>query len=167
MNQSRLRERFKRWKEYLQIAAARVFPSWFVRFGIRLLKRKVVVAVACVVVASDGRILLQRHTYGKPVWRLPGGLREGRETVYMAAAREVWEEARCTIEPVAIVDAVESKHTFDIVILAKLIDAAPFKRSAEVAERAFLPFDAFPEIPLEQRHWIKHALQLHARLSTR
>lgn len=156
--------RVTKWKETLQISAARIFPSWVVRLGIRLLKRNVVVAVGCIVVDDIGRVLLQRHTYGKPLWRLPGGLREGKETVYEAAVREVWEEAQCSVQPLAIVDAFESNHTFDIVILAHLLKIAPFEQSAEVSERAWLYPHEFPEIPPEQKQWIAEAMRLRTRL---
>jgi len=53
----------------------------------------------CRIVAldADGRVLLQRHTYGSDKWSAPtGGLRRG-EDVLSAAARELLEETGCAL----------------------------------------------------------------------
>ena len=61
------------------------------------------------VVVRDGRVLLVRRV--KPPrlgeWSLPGGLQRLGETVFEAACREVLEEARIKVRPLAIVDVVD------------------------------------------------------------
>lgn len=61
------------------------------------------------VVLRSGRVLLVRRA--KPPrlgeWSLPGGLQRLGETVFEAARREVMEEARIKIRPLAIVDVVD------------------------------------------------------------
>ena len=47
--------------------------------------------VKCVVTDHD-RVLLVRHTYGAPVWDLPGGSIKRRESPLSAARREMNEE---------------------------------------------------------------------------
>ena len=52
-----------------------------------------------VVIALDdsGRLLLARHSYGRPVWALPGGGIGRREEPLAAAMREFREELGCAI----------------------------------------------------------------------
>lgn len=48
--------------------------------------------------ADDGRVLLVRHSYHLPdQWLVPGGGRGRAEPVFAAAAREMAEEAGCTL----------------------------------------------------------------------
>ncbi|MEO9255658.1 MAG: NUDIX domain-containing protein, partial [Tepidiformaceae bacterium] len=48
-----------------------------------------------VILTSDGKVLLVRHTY-RPGWFLPGGGVHRRESLERAARREVREEAGAT-----------------------------------------------------------------------
>ena len=55
---------------------------------------------ASVVVAAfdaDGRVLLVRHSYGPPVWALPGGGIGRNEEPAAGAAREFREELGCEL----------------------------------------------------------------------
>lgn len=47
---------------------------------------------AAVIVDSDGKILLVKHSYGKNNWELPGGKGEDNEPAEETAQREVFEE---------------------------------------------------------------------------
>lgn len=60
-----------------------------------------------VVVAFDdrGRVLLVRHSYGPPVWSLPGGGIDRGEDPAQAAAREVREELGCGLVDLVVIDA--------------------------------------------------------------
>ena len=51
------------------------------------------------VIAFDhaGRVLLVRHSYGRPVWTIPGGSMGRREDAASAAAREFREELGCEL----------------------------------------------------------------------
>lgn len=59
---------------------------------------------------ANERVLLIRR--GKPPrqgqWSLPGGLQELGETVFQCAAREAREECGVEIDPVAVIDVVDS-----------------------------------------------------------
>lgn len=75
-----------------------------------------------VVVAFDdgGRVLLVRHSYGPPVWSLPGGGIGRGEQAERAAAREIREELGCGLAELAVLNAIEERvagsldlrHTF-------------------------------------------------------
>lgn len=63
------------------------------------------------VVAFDnaGRVLLVRHSYGRPVWGLPGGGMDRGERPEQAAAREIGEELGCGLTELVAIEASEAR----------------------------------------------------------
>ncbi len=61
------------------------------------------------VVAFDdtGRVLLVRHSYGRPVWAVPGGGMGRREDPAAAAAREFREELGCELADMVALEPSE------------------------------------------------------------
>ena len=61
------------------------------------------------VIAFDrhGQVLLVRHSYGRPVWMLPGGGMSAREEPALAAAREFREELGCELTELALLESSE------------------------------------------------------------
>jgi 8-oxo-dGTP pyrophosphatase MutT (NUDIX family) len=61
------------------------------------------------VVAFDemDRVLLVRHSYGPPIWALPGGGMSRHEDPSLAAAREVREELGCELADLRRIEARE------------------------------------------------------------
>ncbi|WP_437348803.1 NUDIX hydrolase [Paenibacillus humicus] len=57
--------------------------------GVRLPKS---IGAAAVILDSEGRVLLVKHSYGNNNWELPGGKAEDEESAEDTAAREVLEE---------------------------------------------------------------------------
>ena len=58
-----------------------------------------------------GRVLLVRHSYGPPVWALPGGGIGRSENPASAAAREFREELGCDIADIVLAGATEEEDS--------------------------------------------------------
>jgi len=107
------------------------------------------------VVAFDERgcVLLVRHSYGPPVWALPGGGMRLNEDPALAAAREIAEEVGCGLAEVFIVETreVEDSGSLDLrhLLTARLVgEPAPDMREI-VAVGRFAPGE-LPS-PLDRR----------------
>ncbi|MCL6632856.1 MAG: NUDIX domain-containing protein [Alicyclobacillus herbarius] len=139
-------------------------PRWLTSPVVRMVKRQYPIGVAVVVFDDANRLLVLRHTYGDPPWRLPGGLMERGESVYETAAREVREEACCEVRPEWIVEAEPAVYTFDVVLLATSIAQLPFTASAEIAERRWMQVEEFYQLNDDQRPYVERAHWLRQRL---
>ncbi len=64
-----------------------------------------------VVIAFDetDRVLLVRHSYGRPAWSLPGGGMNRGEPPERAAARELGEELGCGLADLVAIDTCEAR----------------------------------------------------------
>jgi 8-oxo-dGTP diphosphatase len=56
------------------------------------------IGAAAIILDSEGRILLVKHSYGKCNWDLPGGKSEENESAQETARREVLEEIGLNVE---------------------------------------------------------------------
>jgi 8-oxo-dGTP pyrophosphatase MutT (NUDIX family) len=103
-----------------------------------------------VVVAFDeqDRVLLVRHSYGPPVWSLPGGGIDRGEDAVRAAAREVREELGCGLADLTAIDASEERiaGSFDMrhIFVARLA-GEPVPDMREIVEVAFFEPEDLPE----------------------
>jgi ADP-ribose pyrophosphatase YjhB (NUDIX family) len=92
-----------------------------------------------------GRVLLVRHSYGPPVWALPGGGIGRDEDPALGAAREFREELRCELVNLVEVEAKvrEDSGSHDLLYLfAAELAGAPTPDMREiVAAQLFEPAD--------------------------
>ncbi len=78
------------------------------------------VQIALALVERDGLWLVSRRSSGRifaGLWEFPGGKLAVGESPSAAAAREAWEETGLSVEPVADLGHVETRHDDRIVIL--------------------------------------------------
>ena len=111
---------------------------------------------ASVVVAAfdaDGRVLLVRHSYGPPVWALPGGGIGRNEEPAAGAAREFREELGCElvdIRALGVCEQDESGARDVLHLFAAALAGTPVPDMREiVAVEVFEP-DALPR-PCDRR----------------
>lgn len=111
--------------------------------------RKAPLAGVSVIIANPaGEVLLLRHSYGPPVWALPGGGMAAREEPEAAARREVREELGLVLGEIMRVTVIEevisgSPHTAHI--FAVTTAETPHPDGREIIEARFFALDALPD----------------------
>ena len=108
--------------------------------------------VSVVITNLAGDVLLLKHSYGPPVWGLPGGGLAVGEDPEAAARREVREELGLELARIVPIGTLEeelsgSPHT--AYLFAATCDQRPQPDRREVTEARFFPSHSLPE-PLGQ-----------------
>ena len=112
--------------------------------------RGMTLGVRGLVIDGAGRIFLVKHTYVDG-WHLPGGGVEIGETMLVALARELAEEANIRLggEPklhgVFYNRRVSRRDHIGLYIVRDFIQDAPPKPNREIVEHGFFARDALPE----------------------
>ena len=102
------------------------------------------------IIAMDerGRVLLVRHSYGPPVWVLPGGGVGRREQPETAAAREFREELQCDLTDLHLLTSEENPTTGSTgrrhVYTARVL-GTPTPDMREIVEVGWFEADALPD----------------------
>ena len=102
------------------------------------------------IIAMDerGRVLLVRHSYGPPVWVLPGGGVGRREQPEAAAAREFREELQCELQDLRLL-ITEAKPTTGSTgrrhVFTARVRGTPAPDMREIVEVGWFEADALPE----------------------
>ncbi len=113
------------------------------------LRRRLTLGAQGAVIASDGSILLIKHTY-IPGWHFPGGGVEHTETVAVALARELEEEAGIVLTGTPELFGLYSNHRHlpnDHIALYVVRDWNQPQSPApnhEIAAHGFFKMDALP-----------------------
>ena len=104
----------------------------------------------CCIIGRDaaGRVLLVRHSYGSPVWALPGGGMKKGEDAQAAALRELREELGCSLaDPVHL--GVQRNDflgsTNHVRVFTGQVEGEPTPDMREVVEAQFFHIDALPD----------------------
>ena len=111
---------------------------------------------ASVVVAAfdaDGRVLLVRHSYGPPVWALPGGGIGRNEDPAEGAAREFREELGCElvdIRALGVCEQDESGARDVLHLFAAALAGTPMPDMREIVAVGLFEPDALPR-PCDRR----------------
>ena len=121
--------------------AHRVRHSW------RRWRKAPIIGCSIVIVDGAGRVLLLRHSYGPPVWSLPGGGIGRGEDPMVAARREVREELALELAGLTCFAVLEEElsgaphtaHLFEAVS-----QGMPQVDRREVVEARFFAPDALP-----------------------
>ena len=108
-----------------------------------------------------GRVLLVRHSYGRPVWSIPGGGVRRREDPAVAAAREFREELGCELADMVALEPSERhvsgsrdlQHGF----AARLAGVPVADRREIVAAELFDPGDLPTDRGRHVERWVGQA----------
>ena len=140
-------------------ALATVFNRFPVRWQRRFMTaahQTFLVGVVGIGVDAEGRVLLARHTFGSPRWRLLGGFIARAERLEDALRREIEEETGLRVEIGPLLEAEAGYRWARIeLVYAYRVTGGAERLSGELAElRWFLPGD-LPEVRADQRGLIE------------
>lgn len=114
------------------------------------------VAALCI---EENRVLLARHRFGDPRWRLPGGFLQRSETIEQAVTRELREELGCDAEVLGILEVSAGyRYPRVEVVLRCRLAAPPRPDPTEIVEARYFGLDALPPIRADQRRLIETEL---------
>lgn len=140
-------------------ALAAIFNRVPVRWQRRILDRahpRFLVGVVGLGVAADGTVLLARHRFGAPQWRLLGGFIAREESFQDALRREIAEETGLEIEVGPILEANTGHRWARVeVAYAYRVTGGDRTLSGEVLELAAFPPSALPPMRADQRGYIE------------
>ena len=131
-------------------------PGSVKRFSVRFREARFLVGVIGVVIDSDGRVLLFRHTY-RPFapWGLPSGHLRPDETPAEAIVREIDEETGLVAESERTLEirAGRRPRRLDVWLLCR-VAGGTLRLGAEVEEVRFFPLDGLPDLIAEQARFL-------------
>ena len=137
-------------------------PAGVKRFSARFREASFLVGVIGVVIDSDARVLLFRHTY-RPFapWGLPSGHLHPDETPAEAIVREIAEETGLVTESDRILEmrAGRRPRRLDVWLLCRVIGGT-LRLGAEVEEVRFFSLDGLPDLIAEQARFLTEHREL-------
>jgi ADP-ribose pyrophosphatase YjhB (NUDIX family) len=148
----------------LMRALAAVFNLFPVRWQRRFMTaahERFLVGVVGIGVDERGRVLLARHTFGSPRWRLLGGFIARAERLEDALRREIEEETGLSVEIGPLLEAAAGYRwaRIELVYAYRLAGGAE-RLSGEISELRWFPPDELPDVRADQRGLIeRHAVR--------
>jgi 8-oxo-dGTP diphosphatase len=131
-------------------------PADVKRFMVGFREARFFVTVVGVVIDTDARVLLFRHTY-RPFapWGLPSGHVRPNETPAEAIVREIAEETGLVVESERILEirAGRRPQRLDVWLSCRLAGGT-LRLGAEVEEVRFFALDGLPELIAEQKRFL-------------
>ncbi len=143
-------------------ALAAIYNRFPVRWQRRILDRahpRFLVGVNGVGVSADGNVILARHRFGAPQWRLLGGFIGREESLQDALRRELREETGLEIEVGPLLEA-NTGHRWQRVeiIYAYRAVGGRLALTGEVLEVRTFPPDHLPDVRADHRGLVeRHA----------
>lgn len=123
------------------------------------------IGVTGVILNDKNEILVCKHTYrGGRKWSLPGGYLKGKEHPKEGLAREIEEETGLIVRAEEQFKLRTDRETarIDISLIGKFI-GGEFRKSHEVSEAKFFPFENLPLLSQNQLVLIKDVLARQER----
>ena len=140
-------------------AIAAVFNRFPVRWQRRFMTaahQTFLVGVVGIGVDAEGRVLLARHTFGSPRWRLLGGFIARAERLEEALRREIEEETGLQVEVGPLFEAEAGYRWARIeLVYPYRVTGGTERLSGELAELRWFPPDALPDVRADQRGLIE------------
>ena len=139
----------------LMRAVAAVFNRFPVRWQRRFMTaahQKFLVGVVGIGVDAEGRVLLARHTFGSPRWRLLGGFIGRAERLEEALRREIEEETGLQVEVGPLFEAEAGYRWARIeLVYPYRVTGGMDRLSGEIAELRWFSPDSLPDMRADQR----------------
>ncbi len=143
----------------LMRALAKVFNVFPVRWQRRFMNaahQKFLVGVVGIGVDAQGRVLLARHRFGSPRWRLLGGFIDREERLEDALRREIEEETGLRADVGPLLEAAAGYRWARIeLVYPYCVVGGEQRLSGELLELRWFPPDALPDIRADQRGLIE------------
>ncbi len=142
--------------------AAGLFNGLPVRWQRRILDRahpRFLVGVNGIGVTADGGVILARHRFGAPQWRLLGGFIAREESLQDALRREIREETGLEIEVGPLLEANTGHRWARVeIVYAYRVVGGTVALTSEVLEISSFPPAQLPPVRADQRGLVeRHA----------
>ncbi len=137
-------------------AVFNVFPVRWQRRFMTASHQRFLVGVVGIGVDADGRVLLARHTFGSPRWRLLGGFIARAERLEEALRREIQEETGLSVEVGPLLEAEAGYRWARIeLVYPYRVTGGTERLSGELGELRWIHPDDLPEVRADQRGLIE------------
>ena len=147
-------------------ALAWIFNRVPVLWQRRILDRahaRFLVGVNGIGVTGDGNVILARHRFGSPQWRLLGGFIGREESFQDALRREVGEETGLDIEVGPILEANTGHRWARVeIVYAYRVIGGTFRPTNEVSEIGSFPPSQLPPVRADQRGYVERHIAVAA-----